>query len=123
MADIYGSPEDKRISITRTSTDGIRVLTVRGELDHHTAPDLRRALTVTADDDPPTARSVLDLSAVTFMDSSGINVLVTAHQEAHRADGWLRLAAPSDSVMRVIELVGLDTVITCYPTLRQALRP
>ncbi|MFF8386911.1 STAS domain-containing protein [Streptomyces kanasensis] len=120
MAVIHGSPKDKRISITRTSTDGVRVLTVCGELDHHTAPDLHRALTT--DDDPPTARTVLDLGAVTFMDSSGVNVLVTAHQAAHRAGGWLRLAAPSDPVMRVVELVGLDTVIACHPDLRRAVR-
>ncbi|MEW2515760.1 STAS domain-containing protein [Streptomyces sp. NPDC046870] len=55
------------------------------------------------------------------MDSSGINIFIAAHQALSEAGGWLRLAAIGTSVMRIISLVGVDAVIDCRETLRQAL--
>ncbi|MEV7004152.1 STAS domain-containing protein [Streptomyces sp. NPDC093982] len=55
------------------------------------------------------------------MDSTGINILITAHQTLVEAGGWLRLAAPADPVLHPIQLVGIDSVIDCHETLRQAL--
>lgn len=68
---------------------------------------------------PP--RIVADLSGVTFMDSSGINVFVTAHRRASGAQGWLRIAGAQESVVRLLHLVGIDEIIPCRPTLKQAL--
>jgi anti-anti-sigma factor len=65
--------------------------------------------------------TVLDLSQVTFMDSTGINALIGAHLAAADIQGWVRVAGPTPSVLRIFQIVGLDTVITCYPTLQQAL--
>ncbi|MFF3001043.1 STAS domain-containing protein [Streptomyces sp. NPDC057950] len=106
------------LSITQTTTAGIRILVVGGEIDHDNADQLRQALHVDAD---APARFVLDLSAVTFMDSTAISILVVANNTAGEAGGWLRLAAMSESVQRVVEIVRLDTVLTCYLTLSQAL--
>ncbi|GAA3310380.1 STAS domain-containing protein [Streptomyces cinereospinus] len=121
MAEISGSTDENRLSITSASTDGIRVLTVRGEIDHDTAPQFQRALILGGDATAP--RTVLDMRGVTFMDSSGINTLVAAHQEAAGTQGWVRLAALAAPVQRVLEIVGLDAVVACYPTLGQALDP
>ncbi|MER5409110.1 STAS domain-containing protein [Streptomyces sp. NPDC002769] len=66
---------------------------------------------------------VLDLSAVTFMDSSTISVLAARHGNALSAGGWIRLAAMSHPVQRVVELIGLDMFPARYPTLGQALAP
>ncbi|MFF3883591.1 STAS domain-containing protein [Streptomyces sp. NPDC001914] len=121
MADIYhpaGQPA--RLSITRTTVDGIRVLALAGELDTDTAATLREALRPEEEDLPLT---VLDFEAVTFMDSSAINVLVAAHRDATTAGGWIRLAALAEPARRVVEIVGLDTIIACHPTLAQALEP
>jgi stage II sporulation protein AA (anti-sigma F factor antagonist) len=106
------------LSVVATSTDGIRVLTVAGEIDHHTGDQLRRALDVTGAARP---RIVIDMRQITFMDSTGINILIAAYQAVTEAGGWLRLAAPTDSVLRVLQLVGIDAVIDCRETLRQAL--
>ncbi|KAB1978871.1 STAS domain-containing protein [Streptomyces triticiradicis] len=121
MADIHhpaGQPA--RLSITQTTVDGIRVLAVAGELDADNVGTLRQALRVGEDSAP--ALTVLDLGAVTFMDSSAVNVLVAANRDATAAGGRLRMAALSEPVRRVVEIVGLDTIIACYPTLAQALR-
>ncbi|MET7988758.1 MULTISPECIES: STAS domain-containing protein [unclassified Streptomyces] len=122
MADIHhpvGQPA--RLSINQTAIDGIRVLALAGELDADTLGTLRKALRV--EDDDPSPLTVLDLSGVTFMDSSAINVLVAANRDAAAADGWLRMAALTEPVRRVVDIVGLDTVIDCYPTLAEALKP
>ncbi|MFI8193782.1 STAS domain-containing protein [Streptomyces sp. NPDC085946] len=116
MTESSGTAEQDRLTITHASVEGVSVVTVRGEIDHHTGGPLRRALTR-----PGSPGIVVDLSGVTFMDSSGINVLITAQHTALETQGWLRLAGPSPSVLRTMQLVGLDEVIAWYPTLREAL--
>ncbi len=108
------------LSVVATATDGIRLLTLSGEIDHHTGDQLRQALDVS---DAAHPHVVLDMRGVTFMDSSGINILISAHRAITAASGWLRLAGPTDSVLRVLQLTGVDGVIDCHPTLRQALIP
>ncbi|MEU5366711.1 STAS domain-containing protein [Streptomyces sp. NPDC005925] len=107
-----------RLTVRATTTDDIRVLTVSGEIDHHTGDHLRQALDVS---DTARPRIVIDLSRVTFMDSSGINILIVTYQTVTEADGWLRLAAPTDPVLRILQLVGIHDLIECHPTLGQAL--
>src|SRR4051812_13969921 len=84
------------LSVVSAATDGIRVLTLAGEIDHHTGDQLSKALDVS---DAARPRIVVDLRQVTFMDSSGINILIAAHQDVTTARGWLRLVGPTGSVM------------------------
>ncbi|MEU3632397.1 MULTISPECIES: STAS domain-containing protein [Streptomyces] len=118
MADSGRTGPPERLSITSTVTDGIRVLTLAGEIDFHTGVRLQEALAASG---PKPPRTVVDLDRVTFMDSSGINVFIAAHHSLSSGGGWLRLAAPAEHVLRTLQLVGLDTVIDCRPTLGQAL--
>ncbi|MGW2713448.1 STAS domain-containing protein, partial [Streptomyces sp. NPDC001356] len=76
-----------QLSVVATATDGIRVLTLAGEIDHHTGDTLRQALDTSH---TPRPRVVVDMRQVTFMDSSGINILIAAHQALSEAGGWLR---------------------------------
>ncbi|MFF2364580.1 STAS domain-containing protein [Streptomyces sp. NPDC058122] len=120
MAEIHHSEgQGSRLSITQTTVDGIRVLSVAGELDADNVGTLRQALCI--EEDSVSALTVLDMGAVSFMDSSAINILVAANRDASAAGGQLRMAALSEPVQRVVEIVGLDTIIACYPTLAQAL--
>lgn len=119
MSDTEGTGQSDRLSVEHRTVDGIHVVTLSGEIDHSVADVLSEALAPRADDAAP--RIVVDLGGVTFMDSSGINVLVLVHRSVTQAQGWLRLAAAQDPVLRVIRLVGLDTAIACHPTVRQAL--
>ncbi|MER7897705.1 STAS domain-containing protein [Streptomyces sp. NPDC096046] len=109
------------LSIDHTTIDDIRVVTLRGEIDHTVTSELTEALLSHGSVTRP--RTVMDLSGVTFMDSSGINVLIAAHQALGDAQGWLRMAGAQDSVLRVLQLVGLDQVIGCHPTVERALAP
>ncbi|MET7684513.1 STAS domain-containing protein [Streptomyces sp. NPDC005423] len=107
-----------QLSVVSTASEGIRVVTPTGEIDHHTGPTLRQALDVTGATGP---RVVVDMHGVSFMDSTGINILIAAHRDLTAAGGWLRLAAPVHAVLRTIQIVGVDTVIDCHDTLAQAL--
>ncbi|MFH8336408.1 STAS domain-containing protein [Streptomyces sp. AM6-12] len=98
---------------------GAVVLEVTGELDHHTAPRLTWALEdLTL---APRTLLVIDLSGVSYCDSTGITVLVTAFHRAEAAGGSLGLAGLSPDLGRVFRTVGLDQVFTCYPTVGDAL--
>lgn len=119
MAETEGAAVPERLLITRTTADdGTCVLAVGGEVDLDGSAQLRDALLSCLETAPDT---VIDLSEVTFMDSSGINALITAHQAAQTGGTRLCLAAPQDAVLRVLQLVGVDTLIPCHPTLEAAL--
>ncbi|MER7563677.1 STAS domain-containing protein [Streptomyces sp. NPDC048523] len=124
MTDISPTGRPGQLSVAHSTVDGIRVVTLHGDIDHDVKDTLTTALLPEdGPDDGPPPRVVADLSGVTFLDSTGINVFVHIHHQVSAAHGWLRLAAPRESVLRVLELVGLDTVIACHPTLEQALNP
>lgn len=79
------------------------------------ATQLRAAIT-------PGARAVVaDLSTTTFLDSSGVRVLVLARSWA-AADGVeLQLVASPGATLLVLELTGIDRLMLVYPTLTEAL--
>lgn len=78
------------------------VVTAAGELDLVGAPRLLQALPGAGD-----APVVLDLGAVSFMDSSGLRSLLEARQACADAGRGFAIARPSDAVLRVLELVDL----------------
>ena len=81
------------------------VITVQGDLDLATAPQLRDACDAALESDPDTIR--LDLAGLTFLDSSGISVLVKTHQDAEAAGAELVLHRVDDRTNRVLEVAGL----------------
>ncbi|MFI6334029.1 STAS domain-containing protein [Streptomyces sp. NPDC050535] len=107
------------LSVSLSTVEGVRVVTLCGELDHTARDRVGAALSPPPGTASP--RTVADLTDVTFMDSSGINMLISAYRAAEDARGWLRVAGARASVLRVIELVGIDSFIPCLPTLREAL--
>jgi stage II sporulation protein AA (anti-sigma F factor antagonist) len=119
VAHIEPADRPERLSVEHRVIEGVRVVTLRGEIDHDVQDVLGRALLV--DDLAAPPRIVADLSGVTFMDSSGINVFVATYQQVSDADGWVRIAGAQESVLRVLQLVGVDTLIPCHPTTEQAL--
>jgi anti-sigma B factor antagonist len=96
---------------------GPLVLRVTGELDHHSAPLLSRAVDDAAFDDTGV---VLDLSGLTYCDSTGITVLIGAYQRSQRTGAPLILAGVNPDQMRVFTVVGLDQVFTFHPSTEAA---
>ncbi|MFF5637352.1 STAS domain-containing protein [Streptomyces sp. NPDC012825] len=109
----------ERLSVAHRMVDGIRVVTLHGEIDH-TAKDTLADVLI-PQDEAAAPRVVADLEGVSFMDSSGINAFILAHQYLTAAHGWLRIAGAQEAVQRVLHLIGVDPVIDCHPTVEQAL--
>jgi anti-sigma B factor antagonist len=90
--------------------DGTVVLAVYGEADIQSAHQLRRVLEEQADRNVPAI--VLDLTALEFIDSSGLSVLIDAQLRARR-EGWaLQLRNLPPQVSRIISVAGLDATFT-----------
>jgi anti-sigma B factor antagonist len=93
-----------------TVSNGERLrVAVRGELDLLAAPHLRQALLEATKEDPATIG--LDLSAVTFIDSTGISVILQAWRRAKANGGQLVVDSASPVVTRVIEVAGLTDLL------------
>jgi anti-sigma B factor antagonist len=87
--------------------DDVAFVRPQGELDLATVESLRAAL----DGIENAERLVLDLRGLTFLDSTGLRLLVTLHQRSHRDGFQLTLIAPAGPADRAIELSGLDQVL------------
>jgi anti-anti-sigma factor len=86
------------------------IVQASGELDVASAPQLRASL-VALDQ----GAVILDMAAVTFMDSSGISVLLGAHQRAVDLGHQLTVRSPSPQVTKVLAITGVDEVLTIEP--------
>jgi anti-anti-sigma factor len=109
-----------RLHTGQQTADGGVVVTVTGEIDVSTTGLLADALARAAD---TAAVVVADLTAVTFLDSTGLSTLLRAHNALTARGGRLALTGAKPAVLRVLELTGVDTVIPLYPTVAQALHP
>lgn len=91
------------LTITIDSEEGVAVLVAAGELDADTSGQLRDAFEGLSLD--PRA-VVIDLSAVTFIDSSGLTSLLHGFKQADERGSAFSLRAPSPAVRRLLELTG-----------------
>jgi anti-sigma B factor antagonist len=92
---------------------GIKALTVRGELDMNTAPELERNLEA-ALAGPGTA-IMLDLSDCEFIDSTGIALIVRTWQRLDSEDGGrLVLCRINHQVRRLLEITGVESSISIH---------
>ena len=96
----------------------VRVVALEGRLDMVTAPRLREVLANLAGSGTP--KLVVNLAAVSFIDSSGLGALIAGLKAARQAGGDLRLAAPGDQAVSVLRLTTLDRVLVCHATVEEA---
>ncbi|MBC7375098.1 MAG: STAS domain-containing protein [Frankiales bacterium] len=95
------------------------VVALSGELDAHTAAQLRTLLAEQLLAGP--GNLVLDLSALSFIDSAGLATLIAADKGTRRAGMKLVLAAPAPAVRKVLKITGIDGVLATKDTVDEAL--
>lgn len=78
-----------------------------GEIDHHNARLLRERIDLAVTQDPP-QELVLDFGQVTFMDSSGIGLVMGRHRIMQEHGGVVSVANPSPQIRKVMRLSGID---------------
>ncbi|WP_369185467.1 STAS domain-containing protein [Streptomyces sp. Y1] len=98
--------------------NGWTVVPLFGDLDDFAAPELRKLFDVLIDGGEP--RLVVDLTAVGFVDSTGLNALLGAARRVRDAHGALRLAGAAPRVRDVVELSGVTAVLPLYPDVAAA---
>jgi anti-sigma B factor antagonist len=94
------------------------VVALQGDVDLYNTEQLRTALREARE--RAERRVVVDLGSVTFIDSTGLGVLVEAHR-ARADDKVLLLAAPQLETRRALEISGLDRHLRVHETVAQAL--
>ncbi|MFJ4467112.1 STAS domain-containing protein [Streptomyces sp. NPDC089424] len=109
---------DLRVNINEEADGHLAVVSVSGELDMQTSTAVYQQ---TAAPISEHVTVVLDLSQVTFCDSSGFNALLRLRRRAQEAGSRLALAAPPPQVDRLLTLTGAGTVFPVYRSLAQAL--
>jgi anti-sigma B factor antagonist len=97
--------------------DGVTVLAVGGEIDLVTAPSFEKAINEVLADNP--RNLVIDLSAVTFLASAGLQLLVSTNERLAASTGFA-VVAEGPSTSRPIELTDLDKIFDLYPSLDEA---
>jgi len=108
------------IEIQVHQQDGATIVRPKGDVDLQRSPVLRDQLKVVSDRKPQ--RLIVDLSDVSYMDSSGVATLVEAMQLARRGKYPLVLCALQDRVKSIFEIARLDTVFQIAPDLDAAMQ-
>jgi anti-sigma B factor antagonist len=100
------------LELELTSEDAGTLISVRGEVDMATAPQLRDVLNQVIQ--AGSQRIVLDCRALAFLDSSGIGVLVAARNRLGEA-GEIVLDSPPAHVRKVLEITGVAAHLSVVP--------
>jgi anti-anti-sigma factor len=100
------------------------VVQARGEVDSSTAGNLTAQLAAALQQAGSQASRLLiiDLQAVTYFGSAGLNAVLECHRHGLDAGTSVRLVADNGLVVRPIEVTNLDSVLELYPTLPDALQ-
>jgi len=96
---------------------GRQIVVLRGEIDLGSSPKARKVLLKVVGQGKPI---LVELSAVPYMDSSGIASLVEAYQKAKKNGAEFALVNVNPSVLRVLNLARLDKVFTFYEDMESA---
>lgn len=78
-----------------------------GEIDHHCAPDIRNQIDLAVDESRP-ENLIIDFGEVTFMDSSGIGLVMGRYQTMKGIGGKVTLENTPAHIKKVMRLAGLD---------------
>lgn len=108
---------DFQISETHLAGQAI-LLTLSGRLTAANAQQLRDQMKQYENVAQP--KIILDMSAVQFLDSSGLAALVSGLKLTRERDGWLRLAGVTPQVANIFKLSQLDRVLSIFPNVEAA---
>ena len=108
------------VSLSDEAVSGdTQLLRARGELDLYAAPELKRRIAEAIEGGK--TRIVVDLTDAAFMDSTALGVLIGALKRLRLRDGALAVASDQPSILRILEITGMDQVLLVEPTAELAL--
>ena len=98
------------MEICRNMTGQTLTVALRGELDHHAAEHTRNTIDLLINELRPT-ELVLDLSGVTFMDSSGLGVVLGRYRLLSTRGGKMYITGANRSVDRILKMAGIYALV------------
>jgi len=104
---------------TRNVQEGVAVIGLSGEVDVYTSPRLKQEMVDLLN--RGTVKLVVDLSAVEYLDSTGLGVLIGGLKRARERDGDLRLICDNLRILRIFEITGLTKIFDIYRSEEEAL--
>ena len=108
-------PPRERAEFLCDTAGSILSIYVRGEIDHHTAAGIRQGIDATLFEKRP-AKLILDLSAVSFMDSSGLGLIMGRYSVMKELGGEMVIWNPSPETRAILTLAGMERLIRIeYP--------
>ncbi|MFF0360357.1 STAS domain-containing protein [Streptomyces fungicidicus] len=99
--------------------EDVALLTVEGYLDVDTATEFQHHLANQLHHGR--RHFLLDLSAVPFMDSSGMNIILRVYQEARDLPGSVQIISPTPAVRRILDLTGVSITVPVSESAEEAL--
>jgi anti-sigma B factor antagonist len=109
---------DMNLLVESRDSGAWTVVEPKGEIDLYTAPTLKEQLSALVEQGRE--RLVVNLDGVEFMDSTGLGILIGALKRCREAGGELALAAPRETVQKVLRITGLDKVFSLHETVDEA---
>ena len=110
--------EPLSVEVTLPRED-VALLTVEGYLDVDTATEFQHHLANQLHHGR--RHFLLDLSAVPFMDSSGMNIILRVYQEARELPGSVHIISPTSAVRRILDLTGVSITVPVSESVDEAL--
>jgi anti-sigma B factor antagonist len=107
------------MQITERTEENIPVVSITGDIDLETSPQLREFLKPKSSKKTPLL--LLDFGGVNYIDSSGLATLIEYFQAVQGFKGKLALAALSPRVKNVFEIVRLEQIFSLHPDIPSAL--
>lgn len=108
------------VTVTSRANGDRTIVEVTGEIDVYTAPALREELSSLIDAE--NTDLVVDLTQVSFMDSTGLGVLVGALKKVRTLGGDLQLIISQEKILKVFRITALTQVFTIHATLEESLQ-
>ncbi|MDR7870156.1 MAG: anti-sigma F factor antagonist [Tissierellaceae bacterium] len=97
------------------------IVKLSGELDHHSSENVRLKI-----DNSFISNNlfniVMDLNELTFMDSSGIGLIMGRYRNVNEKKGEILIACENESIKRILDMSGLFKIIKLYPDLDTAIK-
>lgn len=104
--------DNVRVETTLRHRNDVPVLDVIGEIDIYTTPQFKEAVSAAIEEGKPGI--VINMTKVTYMDSSGFGTLLSATKRLRPVDGALYLAGCNDAITRMLQITRLNTIFGTY---------
>ena len=109
--------ESIRLETATREAGGYTILVLRGEVDVYTAPQFREAIDKILT--PGQLHLIVDMSGISYIDSSGLGILLSAIKRVRPKGGTVNLVGCNSAIDRVLRITNLNTVFNVVDTIDQ----